>query len=265
MRNVIVLIFALLLLNCGGQNRNQEKDTNTLESATKHEDNNSVEIDANTTTTDRCECIDYHFSQKGQEPLLMHNLGSTKIIVCGYIGKYEWGITLGERLPDSSFYVSGFNLFSCTESGIDHLFENGEYYLNKIVPKPNQIEVIRLRRMPVSKKLDYDWTEIISIKIHKVNQQIKVDSSFVLSVDLYDQEFIDYFKSEISKLENDPTIDQTNYLEYLIDYSFIQAVINPKEYGQILHGLGPFDGYLGPLYRDILMYYKIFENKKYDG
>jgi len=263
MKYVIALIFALLLLNCGGQNHNQDKDSDTHDSAAKLEDNNNVEIE--TAATDRCECIDYHFSQKGQEPLLTHYLGSTKIIVCGYIGKYEWDITLGERLPDSSFYVSGFNIFSCTDSGIDHLFENGEYYLNRILPKPNQLEVVRLRRMPVSKKLDYEWTDIISIKFHEGNQELKVDSSFVLSVDLYDQEFLNYFKSEISKLENDATKDQTNYLEYLIDYSFIQAVINPKEHGHILNSLGPFDGYLGPLYRDILMYYKIFENTKYDG
>ncbi len=25
--------------------------------------------------------------------------------------------------------------------------------------------------------------------------------------------------------------------------------------------MGPFDGYLGPIYRDVLKYYELFENK----
>jgi len=262
MRQIFLLFISISILSCSSKNSKKEDVINT-------ENKTAVYID--TTLKEKelikekeCECIDYGFSQKGEPPLLTHKIGTSKIIVCGYRGEYEENITLGESLQDSSFYVSGFVVFNCSGSETIQLFKDGEYYLDIIKPKSKELEIVRLMRMPRDKSLKYKWTQVLSIRFFEQNGLIKTDSSFVLPLDTYNQDFLKYFKSEIDRVKNDST-DKLNYPDYLIDYCFIQAVKNPEKYSKKLKSIGPFDGYLGPIYRDILKYYELFEKENTVG
>lgn len=256
MRHVLLIIISILSFS--SINSKNEDFVNT---------NKIVSVSADTTVTcngmvkiNECDCIDYLFSQEGESPLLIQKIGASKIIICGYRHDYDEYITLGERLSDSSFYVSGFVVFDCSGSETTQLFEDGEYYLHIIKPKPKELEIVRLLRMPRDKSLKYKWTEILSIRFFEQNGIIKSDSSFVLTTNIYDQDFLKYFKSEIDRVKNDST-KKLNYYDYLIDYCLIQAVKNPEKYSDKLKSIGPFDGYLGPIYRDVLEYYELFEKE----
>lgn len=262
MRQLLLLIISISILSCNSKNSKKEE-------VLKTDNNTAVSIDTTILEQElkkvkECGCIDYAFSQKEEPPLLTHKIGNSKIIVCGYRGEYEDEITLGEILPDSSFYVSGFVVFNYSGSEAIPIFEDGEYYLDIIKPKLEELEIVRLKKMPRDKSLKYEWTEILSIRIFEQNGLIKTDSSFVFPVDSYNQDFLKYFKSEIDRVKNDLK-GKFNYPEYLIDYNFIQAVKNPEKYSKKLKSIGPFDGYLGPIYRDILKYYELFEKENTVG
>lgn len=262
MRQILLIIITLSIFSCVHKNSEKKEIV--------HNEKTSIKIEKSITTENEivkeneCECIDYAFSQKGEPPLLTHKIGTSKIIVCGYRGEYEDNITLGEKLQDSSFYASGFELFSCSGSETIQLFENGEYYLDIIKPKSEELEIVRLMRMPRDKSLKYKWTQVLSIRFFEQNGLIKTDSSFVLPINTYNQDFLKYFKSEIDRVKNDSS-EKLKYPDYLIDYSFIQAVKNPKKYSKKLKSIGPFDGYLGPIYRDVLKYYELFEKENTVG
>ena len=217
-----------------------------------------------TTLENDCACIDYMFSQSGELPLLTQNIGDAKIIVCGYRGEYGDKIVLGKKLQDSSFYASGFEVFHCTNYELKQIFEDGEYYIDLIKSHSNYFEIIRLMQFPNGKKLNYELTPVLSIKIIEKNNTIKIDSSFVFPYDNYDKDFLDLFESELDRVKND-SVEYIKYNDYLIDYLFIQAIGNPKKYSGKLKSIGPFDGYLGPIYRDILEYYKLFEKENTVG
>lgn len=256
MKQIIVILISFSILSCSSNN---SKKTEIL----KTEEEIKTSIDTIITENEKvklkeCECIDYNFSQKGEPPLLTHKIGTSKIIVCGYRHETDENIILGEILPDSSLYVSGFVVFLCSGSETIKLFQNGEYYMDIIKPKYNEIEIVRLIRMPQDKSLKYNWTEVISVRLFEDNGIIKSDSSFVLPIDAYNNDFLKYFKSEIDRVKNDST-KILSYYDYLISYYFIKAVKNPLKYSEKLRAIGPFDGYLGPIYRDVLDYYKLFE------
>lgn len=259
---LLLLFISISILSCNSKNSKKEEVVKTDNITAVSIDTTIVERDLERVI--KCGCIDYAFSQKEEPSLLTHKIGNSKIIVCGYRGEYEGKITLGEILPDSSFYVSGFVVFNCSGSEPTSIFIDGEYYLDIIKPKPEELEIVRLKKMPIDTSLKYEWTEVISIRIFEQNGLIKTDSSFVLPVDSYNQDFLNHFKSEIDRMKND-TKGKINYRDYLIDYNFIQAIKNPEKYSKNIKSIGPFDGYSGPIYRDALKYYELFEKENTVG
>ncbi len=258
MRQILLLFTSITILSCGSKNSKKEDVVNT-------ENKTAVYIETSLKEKElikekECECIDYGFSQKGESPLLIHSFGTSKIMVCGYHIEYDENITIEKSLQDSNLYASGFVVFNCSGSETIPLFEDGEYYLDLIKPKSEELEIVRLMRMPQDKSLKYEWTQVLSIRFFEQNGLIKTDSSFVLPLETYNQDFLKHFKSEIDRVKNDST-DKLNYRDYLIDYYFIQAVKNPEKYSKKLKSIGPFDGYLGPIYRDVLKYYELFERE----
>jgi len=262
MRHLLLLIISISILSCNTKNSKKVE-------AVKTDIIKAVSIDTiipvkESVKVNECGCIDYAFSQKEEPPLLTHKIGNSKITVCGYRGEYEDKITLGEILPDSSFYASGFVVFNCSGSEPTSIFMDGEYYLDLIKPKQKELEIVRLMKMPRDTSLKYEWIEVLSIRVFEQNGLIKTDSSFVFPVDSYNQSFLKHFKSEIDRMKND-TKEKINYPDYLIDYYFIQAVKNPERYSKKFKSIGPFDGYLGPIYRDALKYYELFEKENTVG
>ncbi|MDA8956436.1 hypothetical protein N9H19_02330 [Flavobacteriales bacterium] len=262
MRQLLLLIISISILSCNTKNSKKVE-------VVKTDIIKAVSIDTiipgkESVKVNECGCIDYAFSQKEEPPLLTHKIGNSKITVCGYRGEYEDKITLGEILPDSSFYASGFVVFNCSGSEPTSIFMDGEYYLDLIKPKLEELEIVRLMKMPRDTSLKYEWTEVLSIRVFEQNGLIKTDSSFVLPVNSYNQDFLKHFKSEIDRMKND-TKGKINYPDYLIDYYFIQAVKNPEKYSKKFKSIGPFDGYLGPIYRDALKYYELFEKENTVG
>ena len=141
------------------------------------------------------------------------------------------------------------------------IFIVGEYYLDLIVSLQDTLVINRLMPMPQDKNLTYEWTPMIAFRLYKENQSIKTDTIFVFSLEKYNQEFLDHFNNVIISLEEEDYAGQ--YEGYLIDYTFIKAVKDPDKYSESLKSLGTFDGYLGPIYRDMLLYFDIYyRNKK---
>ncbi len=260
MKSICLILIVLTFSSCGNRKTNENNTVTNGFSTTINQAEKETSVEETIQSFD-CKCIDYHFSQANEDPILINEIDSISFLICGYKGVTDYNLQIGKLREDSSFYVRGFNIFICTDSEIMPLYEDSEYYINLIKPGINQLVVNRVIRMPTGKGIEYDWKEITSLRFYYSNGEIKRDKYFIMSTEHYNDEFLKFFHKTIEYEKNDPTISG-NYYEHLIDYYFIQAIKEPIKYENKLKNLGPFDGYLGPIYRDILEYYELFKKTK---
>jgi hypothetical protein len=203
-----------------------------------------------------CNCTDALFTENDSIPILEYILGSTKVIVCGYKHNFLEGIEVGKQLSNGNLYGNGYEVFVCKDSGVNRVYSRGEYYLELISPLEDTLKITRLTMIPQPTSLMSDWTPMIAFRLFEQDQMIKMDTLFVFPIEKYSQDFIMHHGDEVNRLKKEDGAGL--YKEHLIGYAFIKAVKEPEHYSKLLKTLGPFDGYLGPIYRDMLWYFDIF-------
>lgn len=226
------------------------ESSETLISEIKYDDSNE------------CECIDYMFSEKGDSPLIKHKIGNRELIVCGYRNKSSEGFHLGYWQPDSTMYVSGYNIFDCSETPIKSIYSEGEFYMERIQLKSDTIIIERLIRIPTDNTFDYNYTPVTSTRLYEHEGRLTERTDLIFPIENIDNEFLDTFKEKLNQTKN-ATPRSYEYFDYLIHYQFIMAVMYPEKHGIELKRIGEenngFDGYVAVLYRDLLEYYELIE------
>lgn len=272
MKHLIPFLLIILMVSCQSGKTTDNGQTETIE--LKVESNGQTDIEEHLDSSEtfiseikydesnECECIDYMFSEKGDSPLIKHKIGNRELIVCGYRNKSSEDFHLGYWQPDSSMYVSGYNIFDCSETPIKSIYNQGEFYLERIKLKPHSIIIEQLIRIPTDTTFSYNYTPVIATEFYEYEGSLTKRTDLIFQTENISNEFLEIFKEKINLAKKD-TPQSYKYFDYLIHYQFIMAVMHPEKYGTELRRIGEenhgFDGYVAVLYRDLLVYYELIE------
>ena len=201
-----------------------------------------------------CQCLDYEFSSSKEKSIIEIGSGNNKLIVCGYSNiDLDNGFRSGILQKDSSIYLSGFNLFTCTDS-TRPLISFGETQIFKLKRYFDYLTLDLMMNLPIDKGLVYKNTSLIRYIISKQNGKWTIGKP-ILVLDFSALTDNDFFKIKKDlgwdKLYPEFMFKRDeNYQENRIMYAFIVSLKEYPKYNQDFKNLGKFDGYLVELHNE---------------
>jgi hypothetical protein len=112
-----------------------------------------------------CHCIDYEFSSSKESPIFEFGENNNKLIICGYSNvNLDNGFKSGVKQSDSSIYLCGFNVFSCSDS-VQPLLSFGELKEFKLSLIDNSPSLDLIMNLPVDKELNFIYSPVIRISV----------------------------------------------------------------------------------------------------
>ena len=268
--NLVFIFIAIILLSACNRNSErkierkdnelitEEKVTKAVEQQNKliekaksetesFEDKRNRELE---NLKDSCRCIDSYFSNAGA-PYLESSVEGFHFIVCGYErDDLNDSIAFGIKNAGDGVYFSGFEVFECNVLS-NSIISNGEYHTDRIALVDDKLEIERCVNLPIGKDWEYVLTPLFKIRLLVENNDIVLDTTFVLDISHISEEDIAQFKMDSIKRKSP---------EYEIDFAFIRAIKEYPEYNNEFYNLGTLDGYLGPMYDYSKEYFKIIEH-----
>ena len=202
-----------------------------------------------------CSCPDFEFSSSENLPIINIKSGQSQLIVCGYSNvDLDCGFISGVFQKDSSVYLSGFNVFSCTDKPTSIIYF-GELNAYKLRPYKNYLIIDLILNLPIGKDLSYEYTSLIRYRISKQQDkwilskpQVVLDYSALTDFDFFK------IKKDLGWDKMYPEFmfpRNEAYEENKIMYAFIVALKNYPKYNQDFTNLGNFDGYLVELHNEL--------------
>lgn len=199
-----------------------------------------------------CKCLDYEFSSSKDKTIIEIGSANNKLIVCGYCNiNLDNGFKSGVLQKDSSIFMSGFNIFTCTDS-IRPLISFGEVQIFKLKQHKDYLTLDLMMNLPIDKGLNYKNAPLIRYKITKqkgkwtIGKPIRVLDFSALT----DKDFFK-IKKDLgwNKLYPEHLFERDeDYQENKIMYAFIVSLREFPKYNQDFKNLGTFDGYLAELH-----------------
>jgi hypothetical protein len=202
-----------------------------------------------------CNCPDFEFSSSKNLPIIKIRSGQSQLIVCGYSNvDLDCGYISGVLQKDSSIYLSGFNVFSCTDKPTSIIYF-GELNAYKLRPYKNYLTIDLITNLPVGKDLSYKYASLIRFQISKQQDKWIISKPQVV-LDYSALSDNDFFKIKKDlgwdKLYPELIFPRDEaYEENKIMYAFIVALKNYPKYNQNFVNLGNFDGYLAELHDEL--------------
>ena len=200
---------------------------------------------------DSCYCMESYFSKEGK-PFFENFVNDYHFIVCGFSG-YEIFDTIigGKKYSDGSIYFRGLEIFECNKIA-NSILSEGEYFIEKVEIVNDRIEISRCEYLPVGNDWKRELVPVFTIRVDVVDNEIKLDTSFVLNLSNISKKNISDFEKGLLKLES---------YDNKIGHELIIAIIKYPDYSDNFMSLGPFDGADAEDYYWAKEYYKIFERE----
>ncbi|MCU4175783.1 hypothetical protein [Carboxylicivirga sp. N1Y90] len=198
-----------------------------------------------------CKCIESFFSSPG-EPIIEVHKQNFRFIVCGYsANEIIDTIVSGYKYPDSSVYFRGFEIFECNSA--TRILQSYEYHIDKITHENGQLKISRCLELPIGKKGKYELAPVFTINLLTKDNTINLDTVFSLNLSSISEQRLDSVANNWLKYK---------YPEDEIYNTMILAISRYPTFNKKFKNLGPFDGYLGPLYNYAKEYFQIFEDEQ---
>lgn len=235
----------------------QEKDTNSFN---KNIMDRGISSETGT-VNDICNCSDYNTSGADIPPRKSYFLENHEIIICWYDSiVIRDTIITGKLLPDSSFFVNGFNIYDCRDEPIS-LFESGEYHIHRIIFEENKLSISRYVSLPVLTNWEYRFTPIVSYQIKLFDENFIIDTVFAL----------DYSEIKMSDISNfdkrNENLKKRAYTEYPFESNedyvyqfFIATLFDSDRYRDEFLKISELNDYMHVEYQFLLDYLSVYEN-----
>jgi len=202
-----------------------------------------------------CNCPDFEFSSSENLPIIKIRSGQSQLIVCGYSNDdLDCGYVSGVIQKDSSVYLSGFNVYSCSDK-LTSIISFGESNAYKLRPYKNYLIIDLIFNLPVGKDLSYKYTSLIRYRISEQQDKWIISKPKVV-LDFGALTDVDFFKIKKDlgwdKMYPEFMFPRNEaYDENKIMYAFVVALKNYPKYNQDFTNLGNFNGYLAELHNEL--------------
>jgi len=199
--------------------------------------------------TSKCNCIDVGFSSSKSPAFAESRIGNISVLFCGYTGSaYE----LDSIKLNSGFKRTGFEIISCKDSS--SIFSVGEFYTDSIVINQSGFSIYQFARFPTKNQREYSLNPILKFSFKEENGKIIIDTSLALNQNLLSEDYLSWLKkwADEAKLNQEQT---TMFPDLNMHYLFLKAIKDTEFENEFINS-GPYDGYMGPLFRDLKNYLK---------
>jgi hypothetical protein len=205
----------------------------------------------NDTHSTACKCIEGSFSSSSKHPIATVRQGEHEFAFCGYTSeasKHERDF--GFLRLDSSFLLVGFELIDCKNG--TSIFEEGEYYTDSVKFTDDGFELFRLTNLPNPSGGKYVSVPVIEFKFTRKESGFTVDTSFALTEVYYQDNYLEHLEKNLTALKTNQSMTmEAKDLE--LHFLFLKAVSDKKYAADFLNS-APYDGYMGPIFRDYISY-----------
>src|SRR5690554_897925 len=204
-----------------------------------------------------CKCIDGTFSSSKEEPIANSRIGEKKVVFCGIKGEYYELDTADTTQENFGFKRTGFDIIQCSNDSV--LFVVGEYYTDSIHISEEGFKHFRLTHFPKVKGLKYEPTTLLEFHFRETSDGITIDTFIALPNRFFDEEYLNDLANLVGFYKGDTT-DTSKYHDLKLHYLFLRAISDEKFKKEFISS-GPYDGYMGPIFRDFKSYLGYEKNK----
>lgn|GEM_PF-1863320 len=206
-----------------------------------------------------CKCIDHRFSSSKFIPIATSTIDNIPVAFCGYSSKgSEYLEEYGILKSDSSFIGIGYEVIDCSTQ--KSIFDEGEYYTDSIKINVNGFEIFRLAHIVNPNGNFGNLIPVIQFNFSKSKQGFQLDTLFAFPEKYFSDGYIQQVKTHIDSLENSE-LEKYEFVEFKMELLFLKALNDINQLDKFLNS-GPYNGYLGPLFRDFCYYAKMrWENE----
>jgi hypothetical protein len=202
-----------------------------------------------------CRCIDHEFSSSKEKPIIEYDNGREKLIICAYSNvMLDIGFKSGIIQKDSSIYLCGFNVFTCSDS-VRPLLSFGETREFKLLSINNSPSLDLMMNLPVDTGLNVMYSPVIRYNISFVEGKWVVKKPVIVLnfSKLTDYDFF-MIKKDLGwdKLYPEFMFKRDEYYpETRILNAFVLALKYYPKYNQDFFNLKELDGSLSELHFEL--------------
>lgn len=197
-----------------------------------------------------CKCVDGAFSSKNDSPIAYSRIGKIRVMFCGYKGEYYELDSMENAQNNFGFKCTGFEIIQCSNDSV--LFVVGEYYTDSIRVSEEGFKHFRLSHFPKAKNIEYEPTTLLEYQYKETHDGIRIDTLIALPTKYFQKKYLNELADLVEFYKNDTT-DTSKYHDLKLHYLFLRAVSDEKFKEEFISS-GPYDGYMGPIFRDFKSY-----------
>lgn len=206
----------------------------------------------------KCKCIDNFFSSSLYAPFVYSKIGEYTVAFCGLIGKdYDLDSLARKANNNAGFKRTGYEIILCSKDS--SIYVVGEYYLDSIQLFDNHFELFRLSDFPVDSTMEYQNIPLLEFHFTESNGKLKIDTTIAIPPKFTTDSYLEQIKKLVEENKAD-SLKTTKYHDLKLHYLFLKAVSNDA-FKEEFKSSGPYDGYMGPIFRDFKSYLDLEKNK----
>ncbi|EON78929.1 hypothetical protein ADIS_0522 [Lunatimonas lonarensis] len=197
-----------------------------------------------------CNCVDGVFSSRNALPIAHSRIGKILVIFCGYKGDYYELDSIDNTQNNFGFKRTAFEIIQCSNDSVLVVVE--EYYTDSIRVSDEGFKHFRLSHFPKAENLEYEPTTLLEYQYKETQDGIGIDTLIALPPKFFQQKYLNELVGLVEFYKNDTT-DTSKYYDLKLHYLFLRALSDEKFMGEFISS-GPYDGYMGPVFRDFKSY-----------